>query len=925
MKRPNFRNRTSERGMTLIEALVAMLVFTVVFMAALALYQSANKAYLQTDAATIQQQNIRYAMDRVVSTVRDAGANYNPLGSQNLPDEQIEGAWESAIVVRGDFDSEREGTGSEQNLESGTFPIVSVGSNEIVAYVLRKPTDSDNDIPLTLTLDTSAPRNGTMTWSGGTGTPGGEETVTLNVAASTLAEQTDPPYQLARVTLNTSGAPVYEVVAENIFRLSFEYLNANGVAITGAANGGGNADRAARASVRRVAVNLIGMADRPDLGYTDTATYSPAEGPATKRYRKFRLSERIWPVNLGLKGKIHNPVPTLALAAPATLTVCTGHCLNYFITWPASVTAGVSRYRVHVTATGVDEYFEVAGLSAEFEQRDVTIQDYNFSVAPLSNIGLEGTYSSVVTKVATHTPTTIPSVPANVTAARAGTSYAMQVMWDPVATNIAPITTATCSTSGGGVSIPPEPWASRAVDLKPYRVHRVRSDAPGATTNFTADASNRIETQTLGELQNVAPEGSTFIDRTAAPCEGYYYKVQACDLCDVTSLTASLPMGALVSYNLDTETTTRPAKPASAPVPMSPVVLNPVPNGNYTLRLQWPEITRTEGGRQARTSHYELRREQKIGAAGTWTFDSVTDVTPIHDSTQMPSNHVLPSWDTLSSQRIYYRYTVRGIYDCTTPGPRNGDFSDPYYVACTPPNTHTLSITSPIPGAEYSRPVESAATPQLTMTGTGWTNAQIDITDSDGVNRYTGTINGAPSSFVYTFSPAWDFSALPDGVYTIKASAEVASCRADATATIRLTHNTCGLQLSNAVVGPATGTPSDRFKRLQFDLTNTCDNAGITINQFTAEWSGGANPTTTTINSIVSGATTLVSGQSAGSGTAVTLGTNVTVPANSSRTIQIFYTEVMSGTTWSSILARLATTPASTDETVETDITPPNQ
>src|SRR5688500_13398236 len=110
--RPRTSRRASQRGMTLIEAIVAIFVFTIVFLAALALYQSANRAYLQTDAATIQQQNVRFAMDRMMETLRDAGANYNPLGSTKLADEQIEGSWESAVFVRGDFDNAREdGTG----------------------------------------------------------------------------------------------------------------------------------------------------------------------------------------------------------------------------------------------------------------------------------------------------------------------------------------------------------------------------------------------------------------------------------------------------------------------------------------------------------------------------------------------------------------------------------------------------------------------------------------------------------------------------------------------------------------------------------------------------------------------------------------------------------------------------------------------
>src|SRR5688500_19935538 len=137
MKASNCRN--SQRGMSLLEVIVAVFIFTVVFLVALSLYHAANRAYLRTDAATIQQQNIRFAMDRMSETLRDAGASYNAAGSRKLADEQIEGAWESAIFVRGDFDGQREDGTDGPDLQSSTFPIITTGNDEIVGFVLRKP------------------------------------------------------------------------------------------------------------------------------------------------------------------------------------------------------------------------------------------------------------------------------------------------------------------------------------------------------------------------------------------------------------------------------------------------------------------------------------------------------------------------------------------------------------------------------------------------------------------------------------------------------------------------------------------------------------------------------------------------------------------------------------------------------------------
>src|ERR1043165_7027363 len=126
---PQHTRRSAERGLTLIEALVAITVFTVVFIVALMLYQTATSSYLRTDSAVIQQQNIRFTMDRMSETLRDAGAGNNMLGSKKVADEQMEGAWESAVFVRGDFDGQR-----ETSLENATFPIVTTGNDEIVGY-----------------------------------------------------------------------------------------------------------------------------------------------------------------------------------------------------------------------------------------------------------------------------------------------------------------------------------------------------------------------------------------------------------------------------------------------------------------------------------------------------------------------------------------------------------------------------------------------------------------------------------------------------------------------------------------------------------------------------------------------------------------------------------------------------------------------
>ena len=85
---------------------MAVTVMAIVFIVAFSLYDNLQKSFKVSENAATQQQNTRVAFDRMVADVRMAGFNYNPDGDPNRPDEQIEGMWDGAITVRGDYDFE---------------------------------------------------------------------------------------------------------------------------------------------------------------------------------------------------------------------------------------------------------------------------------------------------------------------------------------------------------------------------------------------------------------------------------------------------------------------------------------------------------------------------------------------------------------------------------------------------------------------------------------------------------------------------------------------------------------------------------------------------------------------------------------------------------------------------------------------------
>jgi prepilin-type N-terminal cleavage/methylation domain-containing protein len=822
--------RRSQRGMTMMEVLVAMLIFTVVFLVALGLYQVANRAYLRTDAATIQQQNVRFAMDRMAETVRDAGANYNTLGVNNLADEQVEGAWEAALFVRGDYNNLPETT-----LTSTTFPIVTTGNDEIVGYVLRKPGgDANNTISLTMKIDTSAPRNATLTGT----TLAGEETVTVKAAAAALADETNPPYQLTRVTFDSSGNPQYEVVAEDVFRLSFAYLNsANAAAIT--TFGGADTERDQRATVRQVDLNLIGMSSRPDIGFVDAAVYSPVEGSTTKNRRKLSLTQHIVPPNLGLKGKRHTSLPAITVTAPASITVCTGHCQYFGVSWPASASTGITLYKLHVTAPAganpvtdpaIDDTFTVHGLAYDYQQPTTASRAYTFSVAATTG-AIDSSYTATVSATSSNNAASVPSIATNVTAAQSAGANSMAVDWDEVLTNTGPITASTCQTSGGSASQPASPWNAAAIDLAYYEVFRAR-DVSGVTGSFTTGSANRVDNQVIGTLANITPAGASFTDNTAAPCSSYYYRVQPFDYCGVSSTAASAAMAASSVFDIQPTTVVPDVPGGTAAASTAVTGTTTTSGGNYNVTINWPPVVQTNGGAPAATAHYKIERDRKVAPAGTYSLDANLDA---YETTTY--SDVVPT--KVSGNDATYQYYVRAAYDCASP--RTGAPAGPYTVGCAPAGT--LTITTPIAGSDISRPTPAGFTPTAVVTGTGWTSATATITGpGSAATSYTaraGTLSG--STFTFPTFDASNTTTYPDGInaYTISIVGFVGSCATPAqTSTFTLSTVTCGLQLAASPAPQYTGNGSSFAQTMTFVITNTCTITGITVDSLKFTWSG---------------------------------------------------------------------------------------
>ncbi len=298
----SFISRRSESGLSLIEIMVVLIILVFGLSAALVVYNDSWRFFKEGENAIELQQAVRIGFDRLGSDLKMSGFNHNLDGDGSRPDEPVEAAFDTAVVIRADFDARNPtaSTTPEASLAGGPFDSVSTGNDEIVAYVLAKP-DGSSTGTLTFEADVKeAPRDGVVE--------------TVNISNVALVHD-DPPYGLYRINLNNDTSTwaaadflVRTLLAENVYALSFRYFNVTGgqinatfdLASTSDDIGGSEAAgaMAQRSGIRRIEVNLVGMTRDPDLGWVDPQDTNAATQP----YRKFYLKGNITLRNAGMIG-----------------------------------------------------------------------------------------------------------------------------------------------------------------------------------------------------------------------------------------------------------------------------------------------------------------------------------------------------------------------------------------------------------------------------------------------------------------------------------------------------------------------------------------------------------------------------------------------------------------------------------------------
>ena len=615
---------TGQRGMSLIEVLVATAILSLAIVVALTVYDASRKAFSKGENATEQQESVRIAFDLMTSQIRMLGLNVFPDGDTSRPDEQLEGALDHAMIFRADFDRLDAAANStpEATLAGGAFRSVTTGNDEIVAYVLSKP---DGTGPDTITLEADVKESVR---------DGDVEPVSIG---NVVLQPTSPPYTLYRVTLNndraTYGSPAFLVrtpIVENVRDLTFTYYGTGGTFKDPSATiSETSAVKAVRSGLTRVNVSLVGMTRQQDLDYTDP---SDASAP---RHRKFELKGDVTPRNMRFKGIQDLNADVTPPTKPAKPTLTPGHCGGLLVTWagnPAS--EGVTQYRVNwgPSSGAVSGSRNLSGSPLFLDQLTTGVT-YFVSVQAQDaqgNISVKSDSSS-----ATVANRNTPSTPAAFTTSTDET-YHVSVNWAPVTTNTANVPAA-------------DPIAPRARDLAGYRLYSYFASP------FTLAVADLVADESVLGPSFTAPYRVTPL----VACLERFYMMTAVDTCGNQSAPTPISQGIAADAGVN---------------PKPPGNLQAQYVGARAAHIKWKPITQDVDDKLIKIERYEISRSAPINGgspseSAVWRSGVIAAVY----GTSYTDNAV-PA--VAAGQVVYYRVT--GGDSCGNVS----DYSSPAKLEC---------------------------------------------------------------------------------------------------------------------------------------------------------------------------------------------------------------------------------------------------
>jgi Tfp pilus assembly protein PilW len=779
-RRP-FTATQRQLGMTLVEVIVAATLALIGFLVALVLYQAARNLFKKGEQATDQQQEVRAGYDMMLKDLRLAGYNWNASGEDRPGEEQIEGAWDGAVTIRADFDFE-DATKSidPESVIAGSTNKATVGNDEIVTYCLR---------PATGTETTSAVFNADVT-SSTTASSGGvtvavrdgaTEAITVSGVA-TGTTQSNPPYNLYRVTLNNDNSTygsgnfqTWTLLAQNIKSLQFVYRDANGTVIPTSSLGGTEANKNNRASIKKIDVTIVGMTAVADRGFTDTSDTNTA----TRNFRKFSLTTQVTPRNLGYKGR--PDLDTTPPSTPTGLALCPGNCGAMVAKWnpnPANEAVALYTVKYGTSPSTMNSVLSTAGTNI-FVAGLLEDTQYYFQVRATDSVGNSSSYSSAANAaVGDLSPTvTTPSAPSALTATGATSPGGrVTLAWGATTTNTTPL------------ACDPVPSIR---DLAGYRLYKSTSPTYSPTEAPPAPNGNLLldENTLNGTL-------TTYADTKVVNCRDYYYNIVATD----TTSCSNVSTPSLV--------TPQNGKAVSTVAPEAPTNVTAARTGVTDALVTWTGVIRDTGSAPITIDKYNLWRcHINNGAdpeAATYTPVPGSPVTCTGTACTFSDSNAPPDQ---GGKDVWYK--VSALDDC----PNESALSSAQEAQCA-----FNGVVSIVP--QSSPPSLTTGNQSVTISAVGgdvYTSATLTISKVGGSTDFTQTITATGNNWNFTWSPN-----QAGGTYVAIATVTNSnSCVGTTRNTWDITLAACATCATIPANNPdATTTP--QYYRLENFVNNSC-------------------------------------------------------------------------------------------------------
>jgi len=311
--------KTGNRGFTLLELLVAMVLSAVVIGAIYGTFKSQEDSFVIQDQVTAMQQNLRAAMYTMSRDIQMASfvSNFDSTTYTTID-------WDPTLagneVIRPLIYGRNNDDGSGIDVKPGTDVIVIVkASNEPADF--RQLTSADTATGTTLTLSPFDMNLDDITYKFGVllksdlsraevfeiqskagstlnfvnslqenyGT--GDWVYRADVIIYKVNEDANHPSLLRENLGNDNG---FQVVAENMDNLQFQYVLANGTTVDDPAG--------QEANVRAVQVCLLARTDHVNRGYTNNNSYTMGDQVIAPHdgYRRRLLTSLVKTRNIGL-------------------------------------------------------------------------------------------------------------------------------------------------------------------------------------------------------------------------------------------------------------------------------------------------------------------------------------------------------------------------------------------------------------------------------------------------------------------------------------------------------------------------------------------------------------------------------------------------------------------------------------------------